>query len=69
MLNLDISDITIIIVKVINYCCIISYISKSATIHLKNILCLIIADLYKMHFKQVNFKNKLNYYETTTTKI
>ena len=53
--GLDMSLITIITVKGI-YCCIISDISKSDTIYFKNILCLMIPDLYKMHFKQIDIK-------------
>ena len=61
MLSLNISDITIITVKGIDYNCIISDNSKSDTILLLESLnlCLMIKGLYEMHFKKINIKNKV----------
>ena len=61
MLSLNISDITIITVKGIDYNCIISDNSKSDTILLLESLnlCLMIKGLYEMHFKNINIKNKV----------
>ena len=48
MLSVNISDIAIITIKNVDYCCIIHNISKSETIYEK-VLCLKIVGLYKKY--------------------
>ena len=57
MLSLTISDIAIITVKGVDYCCIIHDLSKSGANNLLKSLCLIIVDVYKICFKEIKIKN------------
>ena len=50
MLCLSISNIVIITIKGVDYCCIIHNISKSEAIHLLEM----IIGMYKMHIKEIN---------------
>ena len=55
----NISDIAIITVKGADYHCIILDISKSDATNLLENSCLMILDIYKMHFKEINIKNRV----------
>ena len=47
VLTFDIRNIAIITIKNVDYHCIIHNISRSKAINIKNILCLLIGDIYK----------------------
>ena len=63
MLCLNISDITIITFKGINYLCIIHYISKSDAFHLWENYVLYDRGYIKMPIKEINIKNRVYYFE------
>ena len=63
MMCLTLSNIAIITVKVVEYCCIIHDISKSEAIYLLENSVLDGRGYDKMHFKEINIKNRsYNYY-------
>ena len=60
MLCLSCSDIAIITVKGVGYCCIIHDISKSEAIHLlQNSVLDDCGYIYKIHVKEINIENSL----------
>ena len=63
MCCLDISDITIITFKDIDYLCIIHDISKSDAIHLSENYVLDDRGYLKMHSREINIKNRVYYFE------
>ena len=69
MLCLNVSDITIIAVKGIDHCCFIHDISKYDAIHLlENHVLDDRGYIYKMHFTDINVKNRdYNYYFDTVS--
>ena len=60
MLCLNVSDISIIIVKGVDYRCII-HDNLKQLIYFKK-LCLIIVHVYKIHTKKINIKNHVLYH-------
>ena len=69
MLCPNLSNITIVTVKGVNYCCSIHNISKSEAIHLLKILCLMIVDIYKSISNKSTLINIKNEFTTITLTI
>ena len=62
MLCLNISDVAIIIVKGVDYCCIIYDISRFQAIHLENYVLKDRGYISKLHIQEINIKNQVNNY-------
>ena len=63
MCCLNISDITIITFKGMDYLCIIEDISKSDAIYLSENYVLDDRGYIKVHIKEINIKNRVYYFE------
>ena len=66
IMSLEINNIAIILMKVVNYQCIIYDISKSDRIHSLKNPTLMIMDLYKTDFQETNIINQLYYFRHMT---
>ena len=67
MLCLNLSDITIITVKALDYPCIRTLANLKQLIYQK-IICLKIMGIYKMHTKKMNIENQVHYHYEKLTK-